>query len=121
MADEIMTVEVAYARPDEQRIIELQVPPGTTIAEAIERSGITELFPEIDLSKNKVGIFGKLAKLDTELQPGDRVEIYRPLIADPKEARRKRAAQGKVMRKGAGAANAAKAKSGGEGEQGGAA
>jgi hypothetical protein len=74
------------------------------VAEAIERSGIIERFPEIDLAKNKVGIFGKLAKLDKVLQPGDRVEIYRPLIADPKEARKKRAAQGKVMKKGAGAA-----------------
>ncbi len=104
MDDDPITVEVAYARPDEQRIIELQVPPGTTVAEAIERSGIIERFPEIDLAKNKVGIFGKLAKLDKVLQPGDRVEIYRPLIADPKEARKKRAAQGKVMKKGAGAA-----------------
>lgn len=108
--DELITVEVAYARPDEQRIIELQVPPGTTVGQAIEKSGITELFPEIDLSKNKVGIFGKLSKLDAVLQAGDRVEIYRPLIADPKEARKKRAAEGKVMRKGARAANAAKEK-----------
>ena len=104
MDDDPITVEVAYARPDEQRIIELQVPPGTTVAEAIERSGIIEYFPEIDLSKNKVGIFGKLSKLDKVLQAGDRVEIYRPLIADPKEARKKRAAQGKTMKKGAGAA-----------------
>ncbi len=107
VAEEPITVEVAYARPDEQRIIELQVPPGTTVAEAIERSGIVEQFPEIDLAKNKVGIFGKLSKLDNVLQAGDRVEIYRPLIADPKEARKKRAAQGKAMKKGAGAAKKA--------------
>lgn len=106
MADESMTVEVAYAKPEEQRIIELQVPSGTTVAQAIERSGIRELFPEIDLNQNKVGIFGKLSSLDAVLQPGDRVEIYRPLIADPKEARKRRAAEGKVMRKGARAANA---------------
>ncbi|RMG33340.1 MAG: RnfH family protein [Gammaproteobacteria bacterium] len=114
VGDASITVEVAYARPDEQRIIELQVPPGTTVGEAIERSGITELFPEIDLARNKVGIFGKLGKLDAVLQPGDRVEIYRPLIADPKEARKKRAAEGKVMRKGARAANAAREKAAGD-------
>ena len=103
---ELISVEVAYARPDEQRIIELQVPPGTTVKEAIEKSGITGHFPEIDLTKNKVGIFGKLTKADAQLQPGDRVEIYRQLIADPKEARKKRAAEGKVMKKGAREANA---------------
>ena len=101
--DDLITVEVAYARPDEQRIIELQVPPGTTVAEAeaIARSSIIEYFPEIDFSENKLGVFGKLAKLDKVLEAGDRVEIYRPLIADPKDARKKRAAQGKTMKKGA--------------------
>ena len=107
MVSDSMTVEVAYARADEQRIVELTVPPDTTVREAIEKSGIMEHFPEIDLTKNKVGIFGKLSKLDARLQPGDRVEIYRPLIADPKEARKKRAAEGKVMKKGAREANAA--------------
>ena len=60
-----------------------------------------ERFPQIDLNDNKVGVFGKLTKLDAELRSGDRVEIYRPLIADPKEVRRQRASEGKVMKKGA--------------------
>lgn len=107
MSDPI-TVEVAYARPDEQRIIELKVAPGTTLKEAVEQSGITGHFPEIDLEKARMGIWGKIARPDAVLQPGDRVEIYRPLIADPKEARKKRAAEGKVMKKGAREANAKK-------------
>lgn len=106
MVGDVITVEVAYARPDEQRIVELQVPPGTSARDAIEKSGIGEYFPEIDLGNVKLGIFGKVAKPDTALQPGDRVEIYRPLIADPKEQRKKKAAQGKVMRRGAREANA---------------
>ncbi len=101
MADEI-SVEVAYARPDEQVLIPLRLPASATIEEAIRRSGLLERFPEIDLGKNKVGIFSKIAKLDTPLRDKDRVEIYRPLIADPKEVRRKRAEEGKVMKKGGG-------------------
>jgi putative ubiquitin-RnfH superfamily antitoxin RatB of RatAB toxin-antitoxin module len=73
-----------------------------TVQQAIEDSGVLQRFPEIDLAKNKVGVFGKAAKLDALLQDGDRVEIYRPLIADPKEARKKRAAEGKKMKKGGG-------------------
>jgi putative ubiquitin-RnfH superfamily antitoxin RatB of RatAB toxin-antitoxin module len=84
-------VEVAYAKLDEQVIIPLDVDAGTTLEQAIQQSGILELYPEIDLTKNKTGIFGKIAKADTELREMDRVEIYRPLIADPKESRRKRA------------------------------
>lgn len=99
---ERIPVEVAYARPDEQLILALEVAPGTTAREAVEQSGILERFPEIDLGKNKLGIFGRLVKADTELRPRDRVEIYRPLIADPKEIRRQRAAQGKRMKKGGG-------------------
>ena len=95
-------VEVAYALPEEQHIITLNVDEGTTLGQAIELSGFLERHPEIEIGKaNKVGIFGKVAKTDRVLQPGDRVEIYRPLIADPKEVRRKRAAQGKKMTKGA--------------------
>jgi len=97
-------VEVAYAREDEQAILFVKADKELTVREAIERSGILERFPEIDLAVNKVGVFGKVTKLDQALQPGDRVEIYRPLIADPKEARKKRAAEGKVMRKGSGEA-----------------
>lgn len=91
--DEFIAVEVAYARPDIQVIIPLKVARGTTLEEAVKQSGILERFPEIDLGVNKVGVFGKLGKLSGELKAGDRVEIYRTLIADPKEVRRKRAAK----------------------------
>lgn len=100
MSDELMPVEVAYARPDEQRIFSLQVPTDTTVQTVIEQSGVLQHYPEIDLNQHKVGVFGKVTKLDAGLHPGDRVEIYRQLIADPKEARKKRAAQGKGMKKG---------------------
>ena len=89
--DNKIQVEVAYAKQDQQVIIPLDVDVGTTLVQAIQLSGILEQFPEIDLSQNKTGIFGKIAKADTELREKDRVEIYRPLIADPKESRRKRA------------------------------
>ncbi len=102
MADEWLEVEVSYARPDEQTIVPLKIAPGTTLEQAVVQSGILDRFSEIDLAKNKLGIFGKVAKKDVALKPGDRVEIYRPLIADPKEARKKRAAEGKQMRKGGG-------------------
>ncbi len=95
---DLITVEVAFALPDKQRIIEVLVEPGTTAFQAAERSGIVKVFPEIDLESAKMGIFGQTLGTkglkppkEHELQPGDRVEIYRPLIADPKEARRKRA------------------------------
>lgn len=101
MADELIEVEVAYARPDEQVVLALTVPAGTTLEEAIRRSGVLERFAEIDLAANKVGVFGKVGRLDQVLAAGDRVEIYRPLIADPKEARKQRAAEGKAMKKGA--------------------
>lgn len=94
-ANEIL-VEVAYALPYEQLILPIKVNQGITAEEAIRTSGIMNKFPEIDLSVNKIGIFGKLAKTDTPLRHLDRVEIYRPLIADPKEARKQRAAEGKV-------------------------
>ena len=96
-------VEVAYARPDTQVIVVLKIESGVTIKGAIERSGILARFPEIDLGRNRVGVFGKLRKLTDSLIEGDRVEIYRPLVADPKEVRRQRAAQGKKTRKGAAA------------------
>lgn len=89
-----MTVEVAYALADKQLIIPVQVPPQTNIEAAIHASGILQRFPEIDLTIHKIGIFGKLAKLNASLRHLDRVEIYRPLIADAKDVRRKRAAGG---------------------------
>jgi putative ubiquitin-RnfH superfamily antitoxin RatB of RatAB toxin-antitoxin module len=101
---ETIDVEVAFALPDQQTIVALTVPVDATVQEVIRLSGLLEHHPEIDLARNKVGVFGKLGKLTDTLHPGDRVEIYRPLIADPKEVRKKRAAQGKAMKKGAGAA-----------------
>ena len=92
MADTpLISIEVAYARPDTQVIIPLQVIPGTTVLEAIKLSGIVQKFPEIDLQQNKLGIFSKITKAETVLQEKDRVEIHRTLIADPKESRRARA------------------------------
>ena len=93
-----MIVEVAYALADKQSLISLEVKEGTTLKEAIEASGILEIYNQIDLSKQQVGIFSKFASLDTVLREKDRVEIYRPLVADPKEARKERAAQVKAMR-----------------------
>ncbi|MCB1874227.1 MAG: RnfH family protein [Chromatiaceae bacterium] len=101
---ERISVEVVYARPDEQLVVALQVASDATLQSAIEQSGILQRFPEIDIETVKVGIFGKASPLDAALNPGDRVEIYRPLIADPKEARKKRAAEGKQMTKGGGKA-----------------
>ncbi len=84
-------IEVTYALPEEQVLISLDVEQGTTVEQAVKLSGVLEKFPDIDLTKNKVGIFGKATKVDEVLRDKDRVEIYRPLIADPKESRRKRA------------------------------
>ena len=103
MEEEIL-VEVAYALPHQQVILPITVKPGTTAQAAIEASGILAKFPEIDINSNKIGIFGKLYKPDAALRHLDRVEIYRPLIADPKEVRKQRAAEGKVMKKGGGEA-----------------
>ena len=88
-----MIVEVAYALADKQSIVSLEVEEGVTVKEAIEASGILETYAQIDLSKDRVGIFSKFTTLDTILREKDRVEIYRPLIADPKKARKERAAQ----------------------------
>lgn len=96
----LLEIEVAFAREETQHILSVSVTPGTTIEQAVQQSGIMTLYPEIDLKLNKVGIFGKLGKKTAELKAGDRVEIYRPLIADPKEVRRQREAEGKKMKKG---------------------
>ncbi len=98
----MIDIEVAYALPDTQLILPLRVAKGATIEQAVRTSGILERFPAIDLASHQVGIFGKLQKLTTELRAGDRIEIYRPLIADPKEVRKQRAAAGKRMKKGGG-------------------
>jgi hypothetical protein len=84
-------VEVGYARPDIQVLIVVEVADGATVETAIRASGLLAQFPEIDLSRNSVGIFSRICRLDQPLLAGDRVEIYRPLLTDPKEARRARA------------------------------
>ena len=86
-----IAVEVCHALPDAVFLRELEVEEGTTLQQAIERSGVLERFPALDLATCKVGIHGKVRPLDALLRPRDRIEIYRPLIADPKDARRRRA------------------------------
>ena len=86
-----MDVEVAYATPEQQVIVTLTLPEGGTVEQAIHASGLLNRFPEIDGTDIKAGIFGSVCKLDEPLKQGDRVEIYRPLLHDPKEARRQRA------------------------------
>ena len=90
--DASLAVEVAYALPREQTLLKVVLPRGSTIQDAIEHSGIARQHPEIDRETCKVGVFGKRRTHDALLRDGDRVEIYRPLIADPKETRRSRAA-----------------------------
>lgn len=99
---EKITIEVVYALPHEQTLLKVQVPPGSSLGDGVRLSGIQEKYPEIDLDKGKFGIFGKLSKLDALLREKDRIEIYRPLLADPKEVRKRRAEEGKVMKKGGG-------------------
>lgn len=101
MADSTdISVEVAYALPEAQKIIALEVKPGTTAYEAAVRSGIDRQFPSMDLEASDMGVFGKVIKpREYRLQEGDRVEIYRPLLADPKEVRKKRAAAARAAGK----------------------
>lgn len=93
-------VEVVYAHPEEQTLLALEVDDSATAEEVINQSGILELYPQIDLAKNKIGLFSKIIKLDHQVREKDRIEIYRDLIADPKEVRKKRAAEGKALKKG---------------------
>ena len=93
MAEVLVDVEVVYARPEQQVIMALKMPETATVEQAINASGILSHFPEIDLTANKVGIFAKTCALEQVLKQGDRVEIYRPLLHDPKDARRQRAAK----------------------------
>lgn len=99
---ESLSIEIAYALPQRQELVHVQLPTGSTVQQAIDASGLMQKYAEIDLKKNKVGVFGKLTKLDAPLRNRDRVEIYRPLLADPKEVRKKRADEGKAMKKGGG-------------------
>ena len=97
MAEERISIEVAYAKANEQKIIALEVESGTSLLEAARQSGIKDLFPEIDFDAIKLGIFGKAVPKPAEqsVKPFDRIEIYRPLIADSKEVRKRRAEQAK--------------------------
>lgn len=92
MPDTLFNVIVAWAVPLHAVMRPVQVAPGTTVEQAIAASGLLRDFPEIDLAVNPVGIYGKKKPLDTVVRPLDRIEIYRPLVADPKESRRRRAA-----------------------------
>ena len=88
-----LQVTIAYATPKDELIHPMRVSPGTTAGQAIEHSGVLARFPEINLVTQPVGIYGKKKSLDTVLRERDRVEIYRPLVADPKDSRRRRAAK----------------------------
>lgn len=92
----MLQVEVVYALPHEQKIFSLAVRENTNVEDIIKQSGVLEAYPEIDLKENKVGIYSRNVKLDSLVQDKDRIEIYRPLLADPKEIRRKRAEQAKA-------------------------
>ena len=95
-----MKIEVAYALRHKQTLLNIEVDDNASVEDAIQQSNILKKYPEINLKKNKVGIFGKITALDVKLREKDRVEIYRPLIADPKEVRKLRATEGKIMRSG---------------------
>ncbi len=101
-AVESINICVAYALPHKVDLVQLRLPAGSTLRQAVESSGLMQKHPEIDLDTGKFGIFSKLSKPDAALRDRDRVEIYRPLVADPKEVRRKRAEEGKLMKKGGG-------------------
>ncbi|SDE08064.1 RnfH family protein [Paraburkholderia lycopersici] len=85
-----LSIDVCYALPNAQTLITVELPPGATVRQAIDASGVLARHPEIDLAKLKVGVYGKLKPLDAVLADHDRVEIYRPLIVDPKMARQRR-------------------------------
>jgi putative ubiquitin-RnfH superfamily antitoxin RatB of RatAB toxin-antitoxin module len=91
-----MKVAIVYAMPGKHAWINIEMPEGSTVAQAIERSGILNRFPEINLETQKVGVFGKIAALDTVIEEGARIEIYRPITVDPKTVKRRAqpAAQG---------------------------
>ncbi len=99
----LINVEVVYALPQRQELVSVRLAEGATVRDALEASGLLQKYPDIQPDRaNKLGVYAKLVKLDTEVRDRDRVEIYRPLIADPKAVRKKRADEGKVMKKGGG-------------------
>jgi len=95
MSKDVLAIEVAYALPHSQTLIDIAVHPGATVEDAVALSNITASYPDLDLSKVKFGIWSRVVKPTTELKDGDRIEIYRPLIADPKEVRKRRAEKAK--------------------------
>lgn len=99
---ETIRIEVVYPLPHEQLLFEARVPDQASVRDGIAASGILEHYPELDMATLEAGIFGKLTKLEEKLRERDRIEIYRPLIADPKTVRKQRAAEGKRMKKGGG-------------------
>ncbi len=100
MADDTITVEVAYALPHKQKIVAVKVAPGTAARDVVRQSGIVRDFPELDVESVNLGLFGKAVKDNYIPEPGDRIELYRPLKADPKEARKARAAKAKEKKAG---------------------
>ncbi|MEE4249850.1 MAG: RnfH family protein [Alcanivoracaceae bacterium] len=102
MNDELLNVEVVYALPDRQKLISLRVPAGTTMYDAVQQSGITGFFPGLDIEHSSMGVFSKVEAnpKGRVLEQGERVEIYRPLIIDPKDNRKARAKQAKEKRSG---------------------
>ncbi|MCF2950228.1 RnfH family protein [Paraglaciecola aquimarina] len=95
MTDKHISIEVVYGTPDKQVLLDVEIKPGATVEQAILASNISQHFAEIDLNIHKVGIWNRSCKLDDIPKDGDRIEIYRPLIADPKEVRRRRAEKAK--------------------------
>lgn len=100
LATQEINVELVYALPEHQTLLSFTVPTGTTLDQAIGLSGIQEHYPELELDTLKVGLFGKIAPRTQVLREKDRIELYRPLLADPKEVRKQRAEAGKKMKKG---------------------
>lgn len=92
-----MQVEVVYALPDRQELVRLELPAGATVARAIQASGLSERFPEEPIGSCKTGVWGRIVGRDHALADGDRVELYRPLLIDPREARRRLAGMGRSM------------------------
>jgi len=91
-ADRLIAIEAVCATPERQQLVQVNVPAGTTARQALSFTGLAKQFPELDLESGPLGIFGRVVAGDTVLQSGDRVEVYRPLLMDPREARRRRAA-----------------------------
>jgi putative ubiquitin-RnfH superfamily antitoxin RatB of RatAB toxin-antitoxin module len=106
-SDDSLNIEIVYALPHKVDLIRLKLPHGCSLQQALEVSGLMQKYPEIDLKGGRFGIYGKLCNPNTLLRDQDRVEIYRPLLADPKEVRRRRAEEGKVTKKGGGASEEA--------------